>query len=50
MAGCSAAKHIVAINRDADANILKSSNFAVVGDWKNILPSFVETVRELVKS
>ena len=50
MAGCSAAKHIVAINRDADANILKSSNFAVVGDWKNILPSFVETVRALVKS
>lgn len=50
MAGCSAAKHIVAINRDADANILKSSNFAVVGDWKNVLPSFVETVRELVKS
>jgi len=50
MAGCSAAKHIVAINRDADANILKSSNFAVVGDWKNVLPSFIETVRELVKS
>ena len=49
MAGCSAAKHIVAINRDADANILKSSNFAVVGDWKNVLPSFIETVRELVK-
>ncbi len=50
MAGCSAAKHIVAINRDGDANILKSSNFAVVGDWKNVLPSFIETVRELVKS
>ena len=49
MAGCSASKHIVAINRDAGANILKSANFAVVGDWKNVLPSFIETVRELVE-
>lgn len=50
MAGCSASKHIVAINRDADANIFKSSSFGVVGDWKNVLPSFIETVRELVDS
>lgn len=50
MAGCSASKHIVAINRDADANIFKSSSFGVVGDWKAVLPSFIETVRELVDS
>ena len=50
MAGCSGAKHIVAINRDSEANIFKSSSFGVVGDWRNVLPSFVETVRELVKS
>ena len=50
MAGCSAAKQIVAINRDADANIFKSASFGVVGDWKNVMPSFMETVRELVKS
>ena len=50
MAGCSGAKHIVAINRDADANIFKSAGFGVVGDWGKVLPSFVETVRELVKS
>ena len=50
MAGCSAAKQIVAINRDADANIFKSASFGVVGDWKNVMPSFIETVRELVKS
>ena len=50
MAGCSASKNIVAINRDADANIFKSANFGVVGDWKNVLPSFIETVRELVNS
>ena len=50
MAGCSGAKHIVAINRDSDANIFRSASFGVVGDWKNVLPSFIETVRELVKS
>ena len=50
MAGCSGAKHIVAINRDADANIFKAAGFGVVGDWSKVLPSFVETVRELVKS
>lgn len=50
MAGCSGAKHIVAINRDGDANIFKSADLGVVGDWKNVLPSFIETVRELVSS
>ena len=50
MAGCSASKNIIAINRDADANIFKASSFGVVGDWKNVLPSFIETVRELVNS
>ena len=50
MAGCSASKHIVAINRDVDANIFKSASFGVVGDWKDVLPSFIETVRELVDS
>jgi electron transfer flavoprotein alpha subunit len=38
----------VAINRDKDANIFKAASFGVVGDWNNILPSFIETVRELV--
>ncbi|MCL0028705.1 electron transfer flavoprotein subunit alpha/FixB family protein [Dehalococcoidia bacterium] len=50
MAGCLSAKHIVAINRDKEANIFKTASFGVVGDWNNILPSFIETVRELVDS
>ena len=49
MAGCSGAKHIVAVNRDADANIFKSASFGVVGDWSKVVPSFLETVRELVE-
>ena len=47
MAGCSASKNIVAINRDEDANIFKSATYGVVGDWNKVLPSFIETIREL---
>ena len=47
MAGCSASKNIVAINRDEDANIFKSATYGVVGDWSKVLPSFIEAVREL---
>ena len=50
MAGCSGAKVIVAINKDAEANIFKESRYGVVGDWQKVLPSFTETLRDLVKS
>ncbi len=50
MAGCSGAKVIVAINRDAEANIFKESRYGVVGDWQKVLPAFTEAVRELVQS
>ena len=50
MAGCSGARNIVAVNRDRDANIFKDAAYGVVGDWQNVLPAFIETVRELVKS
>ncbi len=50
LAGCSGSKHIVAINRDPEANIFKEASFGVVGDWKNVLPAFTETVRELLES
>ena len=48
MAGCSGAKNIVAMNRDPEANIFKEAAYGVVGDWKNVLPAFIETVGELV--
>ena len=50
MAGCSGAKQIVAINRDAEANMFREATYGIAGDWQNVLPSFIETVRELVKS
>lgn len=47
MAGVSSVKNIAAINKDPDAAIFKASRFAVVGDWKEIVPPFTEKVREL---
>jgi len=48
MAGCSASKTIVAINRDPDANIFKTADYGVIGDWEQILPTFTEAVRDLL--
>jgi electron transfer flavoprotein alpha subunit len=48
MAGCSGAKNIVAINRDPEANIFREARFGVVGDWKQVLPAFIEKCKELM--
>ncbi len=48
MAGCSNAKAIVAINKDAGANIFKDARFGVTGDWAKVLPAFTEQLHELL--
>ena len=48
MAGCSGSKVIVAVNKDAEANIFKEARYGVVGDWQKVLPSFTEALRELL--
>jgi len=50
MAGISSVKNIVAINKDPDASIFKSSRWAVVGDWKEIVSAFTEKARQLKTS
>ena len=50
MAGCSGAKVIVAINKDAEANIFREARYGVVGNWEQVIPAFTEAVRELVQS
>jgi electron transfer flavoprotein alpha subunit len=47
IAGISGARNVVAINRDADANIFKYARYGVVGDWKQILPAFTQRLKEL---
>ena len=48
MAGCSGAKVIVAINKDAEANIFKEARYGVAGDWKKVLPAFTQQLKELL--
>ncbi len=48
LSGYSGAKVIVAINKDAEANIFKVAHYGVVGDWKKVLPVFLAEVKKLV--
>lgn len=50
MAGISSVKNIVSINKDPEAGIFKASRFAVVGDWKEVMPAFTDEVRKLKAS
>jgi electron transfer flavoprotein alpha subunit len=46
LTGCLSSKTIVAINCDPEANIFNVAHFGAIGDWRQILPSFIEKVRE----
>jgi len=48
IAGCSGSKCIVAINKDAGANIFKVASFGIVGDYKEALPALTQKVKELL--
>jgi len=47
MAGCSDSRVIVAINKDPEANIFSSAHYGVVGDYREILPPFIERIRQI---
>jgi electron transfer flavoprotein alpha subunit len=47
MAGCKSAKHLLAINTDAEAPIMRSADYAVIGDLHEVLPAVVEAIRAL---
>jgi electron transfer flavoprotein alpha subunit len=46
MAGCSGSKNIVAINKDADANIFKAARFGIVEDFAKVMPPLIEAVKK----
>jgi electron transfer flavoprotein alpha subunit len=48
LSGCGQAKSIVAINNDQEASIFKYADFGVVGDWKKVLPTFTDKLKELL--
>jgi electron transfer flavoprotein alpha subunit len=45
IAGCSGAKHIIAINTDPGAPILTHADYAVIGDLHQVVPALVEALR-----
>jgi len=49
LAGMGTSKCIVAINKDPEANMFKVARYGVVGDYKQVMPAFIEACRELMK-
>ncbi|MBI4190614.1 MAG: electron transfer flavoprotein subunit alpha/FixB family protein [Betaproteobacteria bacterium] len=47
LAGISAAKTVIAINMDREADIFTRANYGVVGDFREVLPAFVERIKQL---
>jgi electron transfer flavoprotein alpha subunit len=45
MAGCKGAKHLLAINPDAEASIFASADYAVIGDLHEVLPAISAEIR-----
>jgi len=46
IAGCKGAKKILAINSDAEAPILASADYAVIGDLHEVVPAISEEIRK----
>jgi electron transfer flavoprotein alpha subunit len=45
MAGCKGAKHLLAINPDAEASIFASADYAVIGDLHEVVPAISAEIR-----
>lgn len=49
-AGCSSSKHIIAINKDPEANIFREAEFGVVGKYEEVVPALTKKLRELLSA
>jgi len=48
LAGVLGSKNIVAINKNSKANIFGVAKYGVIGDYKDVLPSFIAKCKELL--
>ena len=44
-AGCSGARHIIAINTDPSAPMMTRADYAIVGDLHEVIPALVQALR-----
>jgi electron transfer flavoprotein alpha subunit len=47
-AGCSSSKHMIAINKDPEANIFREAEFGVVGKYEEVVPALTKKLRDLL--
>jgi len=47
-AGCTGSKHIIAINKDPEANIFREAELGVVGKYEDVVPALTNKLRELL--
>lgn len=50
IAGCLGSKHIVAINKDKEANIFNVAHYGIVGDFKEVVPALTAKLKELLSA
>ena len=46
IAGCSGARHIIAINTDPSAPMMSRADYAVIGDLHEVIPALIAAVRD----
>ncbi len=47
MAGMAGSKNIVAINKDPDANMVKAAKYAIIDDYRKVVPALIEEIKKL---
>jgi electron transfer flavoprotein alpha subunit len=50
LAGMSSSKYVIAINKDANAPILKVADFGIVGDLLQVIPALIEELKRVKES